>query len=95
MLIRALPPASLLFVSLAHALQIMDMFFVEKWPLLFKVSLGVLLEMRPLLEVGVPVVGIVQSCFMSCAWDSDAVWRMLKHYSDRRLKRNGSTVALV
>lgn len=28
------------------------MFMVEGWPLLFKMSLGVLLEMRPLLEVG-------------------------------------------
>lgn len=27
------------------------MFMVEGWPLLFKMSLGVLLEMRPLLEV--------------------------------------------
>lgn len=27
------------------------MFLVEGWPLLFKMSLGVLLEMRPLLEV--------------------------------------------
>lgn len=31
--------------------QILDMFLVEGWPLLFKLSLGVLLEMRPLLEV--------------------------------------------
>lgn len=33
--------------------QILDMFLVEGWPLLFKMSLGVLLEMRPLLEVRV------------------------------------------
>eukprot|EP00752_Nemacystus_decipiens_P002242 g2125.t1 len=30
--------------------KILDMFMVEGWPLLFKMSLGVLLEMRPLLE---------------------------------------------
>ncbi|CBJ30656.1 conserved unknown protein [Ectocarpus siliculosus] len=30
--------------------KILDMFLVEGWPLLFKMSLGVLLEMRPLLE---------------------------------------------
>lgn len=42
--------------------QILDMFLLEKWPLMFKLSLGVLLEMRPLLEVhdvGIGTVGLL------------------------------------
>lgn len=52
--VRCSHPRPLLTFFLCACLpanQILDMFLVEGWPLLFKMSLGVLLEMRPLLEV--------------------------------------------
>lgn len=50
--VLARPPAlDEFFCAYLPANQILDMFLVEGWPLLFKMSLGVLLEMRPLLEV--------------------------------------------
>ena len=48
--------------------QILDMLMVEGWPLMFKLSLGVLLEMRPLLEVRLHawVVGFLRRVGFVC-----------------------------